>query len=109
MGSTIFKAKILKMALFNSEFLIVSVVNTAPESLTKCLHYPPGILFTLKLGWPIPTGLTLQVGSHGRGFQRQNNFNVAKKNQEKSQSDKLTLHRQEKAVKLVATKNNEIE
>ena len=34
-GSTIFKAKILKMAFFNSEFLIVSVVNTAPESLTK--------------------------------------------------------------------------
>ena len=34
MGSTIFKAKILKVAFFNSEFLIVSVVNTAPESPT---------------------------------------------------------------------------
>ena len=38
-GSTIFKAKILKMAFFNSEFLIVSMVNTAPES--------PTTLFTL--------------------------------------------------------------
>ena len=34
LGSTIFKAKILKVAFFNSEFLIVSVVNTAPESPT---------------------------------------------------------------------------
>ena len=32
LGSTIFKTKILKVAFFNSEFLIVSVVNTAPES-----------------------------------------------------------------------------
>ena len=32
LGSTIFKAKILKVAFFNSEFLIVSVVDTAPES-----------------------------------------------------------------------------
>ena len=38
-SSTNFKAKILKMAFFNSEFLVVSVVNTAPES--------PTTLFTL--------------------------------------------------------------
>ena len=30
-SSTNFKAKILKMAFFNSEFLVVSMVNTAPE------------------------------------------------------------------------------
>ena len=34
LSSTNFKAKILKMAFFNSEFLIVSVVNTAPKSPT---------------------------------------------------------------------------
>ena len=34
LSSTNFKAKIVKMAFFNSEFLVVSVVNTAPESLT---------------------------------------------------------------------------
>ena len=38
LSSTNFKAKILKITFFNSEFLIVSVVNMAPKSLTKCLH-----------------------------------------------------------------------
>ena len=45
LGSTIFKAKILKVAFFNSEFLIVSVVNTAPES--------PTTLVTLFLSVPL--------------------------------------------------------
>ena len=40
LSSTNFKAKILKMASFNSEFLIVSVVNTAPESPTTLLTLP---------------------------------------------------------------------
>ena len=32
MGSTIFKAKFLKMVSFNSEFQVVSMVDMAPES-----------------------------------------------------------------------------
>ena len=39
-SSTNFKAKILKMAFFNSEFLVVSLVNTAPESPTKLVTLP---------------------------------------------------------------------
>ena len=39
LSSTIFKANFLKMVSINSEFLVVSMVNTAPESLTKYLLY----------------------------------------------------------------------
>ena len=37
LSSTNFKAKILKMVLINTEFQVVSMVNTAPESLTNHL------------------------------------------------------------------------
>ena len=39
LSSTNFKAKILKMVLINTEFQVVSMVNTAPESLTNHLLY----------------------------------------------------------------------
>ena len=43
LSSTNFKAKILKMVLINTEFQVVSMVNTAPESLTNHLLYPIGL------------------------------------------------------------------
>ena len=47
LSSTIFKANFLKMVSINSEFLVVSMVNTAPESPTTLVT----LVHTIYLQW----------------------------------------------------------